>query len=126
MPRLTGQMLADVVLDAYIAMIPKTCGDATPLGQRPLSVLPVVCRIRVSARMGQLEGWFESWVLALDIEEVRTGAADSDVHLLVADVIKSFDTVDWEILDRVLSRSWVAGLVPQCSLQIPCSCSLTV
>ena len=63
--------------------------------------------------MGQLEDWFTSWVpdsvfsagsgrwsveawytSALDIEEVLTGAADSDVHLLVADVIKSFDTVD--------------------------------
>ena len=32
------------LLDAYIAMIPKTDGDATPLGQRPLSVLPVVYR----------------------------------------------------------------------------------
>ena len=30
----------DGLLDAYIAMIPKTDGDATPLGQRPLSVLP--------------------------------------------------------------------------------------
>ena len=85
LPRLTGQMLADVVQrkgvtagsvdgwgwrelkvlplswydelarilskvedtgvwpdgpDAYIAMIPKTDGDATPLGQRPLGVLP--------------------------------------------------------------------------------------
>ena len=27
--------------DACIAMIPKTDGDATPLGQRPLSVLPI-------------------------------------------------------------------------------------
>ena len=90
LPRLTGQMLADVVqregctagshdgwgwrefkvlpflwydelarilskveevgvwpdgfLDAYIAMIPKTDGEATPLGQRPLSVLPIVYR----------------------------------------------------------------------------------
>ena len=35
----------DGLLDAYIAMIPKTDGDATPLGQRPLSVLPVVYRI---------------------------------------------------------------------------------
>ena len=107
MPRLTGQMLADVVqrkgatagslegwgwrelkvlpvswydelariltkvedlgvwpdglLDAYIATIPKTDGDATPLGQRPLSVLPIVYRIWASARMGQLEGWFRSW-----------------------------------------------------------------
>ena len=40
---------------------------------------------------------------ALDIEEVLAGAADSDVHLFVADVVKSFDTVDRGILDRVLS-----------------------
>ena len=159
LPRLTGQMLADVVrrkgfsagsldgwgwrelkvlpvswydelariltkvedsgiwpdgpLDAYIAMIPKTDCDATPLGQRPLCVLPVVYRVCASARMSQLEDRFKSWVLesvfiagggrgsveawytsALDIEEVLTGATDSDVHLFVADVIKSFDTVD--------------------------------
>ena len=43
-------------------MIPKTDGDATPLGQRPLSVLPVVYRIWASARMSQLDGWFQSWV----------------------------------------------------------------
>ena len=100
----------DGLLDAYIAMIPKTDGDATPVGQRPLSVLPVVYRIWASARMVQLEGWFKSWVpdsvfsagggrgsveawytTALDIEEVLSGAADSHVHLFVADVIKSFD-----------------------------------
>ena len=28
------------LLDAYIAMVPKADGDSTPLGQRPLSVLP--------------------------------------------------------------------------------------
>ena len=90
----------DGLLDAYIAMIPKSDGDATPLGQRPLSVLPVVYRVWASARMGQLDGWFRSWVsdsifsagggcgsveawyaIALDIEEVFTGAADSHVHL---------------------------------------------
>ena len=43
-------------------MIPKTDGDATPLDQRPLSVLPVVYRIWAAARMGQLHGWFQSWV----------------------------------------------------------------
>ena len=32
----------DGLLDAYIAMIFKADGDATPLGQRPLSVLPGV------------------------------------------------------------------------------------
>ena len=35
----------DGSLDAHIAMIPKTDGDATPLGQRPLCVLPIVFRI---------------------------------------------------------------------------------
>ena len=64
--------------------------------------------------MGQLEDWFQSWVLpdsvfsagggrgsveawytsALDVEEVLTAATDSDVHLFVADVVKSFDTID--------------------------------
>ena len=151
----------DGLLDAYIAMIPKTDGDATPLGQRPLCLLPIVCRIWASARMVQLEGWFRSWVplgqrllsvlpvvyriwasarmgqledwfqswvpasvfsagggrgsveawytSSLDIEEVLTGAADSDVHLVVADVVRSFDTVDRRILDRVLSSLGLAG-----------------
>ena len=95
----------DGLLDAYIAMISKTDGDATPLGQRPLSVLPVVHRIWSSARMVQLEGRgsVEAWhATALDIEEVLTAAADSYVHLFVADVMKSFGTVDRGILDQVL------------------------
>ena len=50
------------LLDAYITMITKTDGDATPLGQRPLCVLPIVYRIWASARMGQLDGGFQSWV----------------------------------------------------------------
>ena len=110
------------LLDAYIALILKVGGDSTPLGQRPLSVLPVVHRIWASARMKQLEGWFQSWVsssvksagngrssveawytTALDIEEVLAGAVDTHVHIFVADVVKSFDTVDRCILDRVLS-----------------------
>ena len=100
-------------MDASITMIPKSDGDATPLGQRPLSVLPVVYRVWASTRMSQLDDWFRSWVpdsvfsagggrgsveawytSALDIEEVLSGASDSHVHLFVADVVKSFDTVD--------------------------------
>ena len=76
-------------------MILETDGDATLLGRRPLSVLSVVYRIRASARMGQLEDWFRSWVpdsvfsagggSSVDVvEEVLTGATDSDVHLFVA------------------------------------------
>ena len=109
-------------------MIPKTDGDATLQGQRPFNVLPIVYRIWASARMGQLDGWFRSWVpdsvfsagcgrgsvvawytSSLDIEEVLAGAADSHVHLVVADVIKSFDTVDRGILDRVLSSIGLPG-----------------
>ena len=42
------------LLDAYNAMIPEAVGDATPLDQRPLSILPVVYRMWASARMVQL------------------------------------------------------------------------
>ena len=58
--------------------------------QAPFLVLEVVA----------VEAWYTT---ALDIEEVLFCAADSDVHLFVADVIKSHDTVDRGILDRVLS-----------------------
>ena len=44
---------------------------------------------------GSVEAWYTS---ALDIEEVLAGAADSHVHLFVADVIKSFDTVDRSVV----------------------------
>ena len=103
----------------FFAMIPKVDGDATPLGQRPLCVLPVVYRFWASARMMQLEPWFKSWVphsvfsagngrssveawfsTALDIEECLAGGVEGDVHLFVADVVKSFDTVDRGVLDR--------------------------
>ena len=108
-----GGVWPEGLLDAYIAMIPKTDGDATPLGQRPLCVLPVVYRLWASVRMLHLESWFRSWVpdsvfsagggrssvdawftTALDIEECLAGGVESEVHLLVADVVKSFDTVD--------------------------------
>ena len=91
-------------------------------------MLPIVYRIWASARMVQLEGWFKSWVpdsvfsagggrgsveawytSALGIEEVLSSATDSHVHLFVADVVKSFDTVDRRILDRVLSSLGLPG-----------------
>ena len=80
------------LLDAYISLIPKIDGNAIHLGQRPLCVLPIAYRIWASARMEQLEEWFQSWVpdsvfsagfgrssveawytTALDIEEVLSG-----------------------------------------------------
>ena len=63
-----------------------------------------------------MKSWFESWVpesvfsagggkssveawysTTLDLEESLSGALDSDVHIFVADVVKSFGTVDREI-----------------------------
>ena len=118
----------DGLLDACIAMIPKADGDSTPLGQRPLCVLPITYRLWASARLGHLEEWFRSWVpdsvfsagggrssveawysTAIDIEESLAGVLGSDVHIFVADVIKSFDTVDRGILDYILSRLGLPG-----------------
>ena len=112
------------------------CHD-TPLGHWPLSVLPTVYRVWASARMVQLDGCFKSWVpdsvfsagsgrgsveawyaSALDIEEV-TGASDSDIHLFVADVTKSFDTVDRRILDRVLSCLGLPGCFRHAYFEYP-------
>ena len=76
-----------------------------------------------SVRMLQLEDWFRSWVqdsvfsagggrgsvdawysTALDFEEVLSGLSESHGHVFVADVVKSFDTVDRGILDFVLGQ----------------------
>ena len=70
------------------------------------------------------KGWFDSWVpdsvfsagngrssdgglvfyCIWTLEESLSGAVDSEVHICVADVVKSFDTVDRGVLDYVLSR----------------------
>ena len=111
------------LLDVYIAVIPKSDGDSTPLGQRPLSVLPVVYRLWASLRLGHLREWVGEWFpksvlslgnglssveawfsAALNIEEVLSGAGDDQLHVMVADVVKSFDTVDRSILDCTLGR----------------------
>ena len=55
--------------------------------------------------------WKLGLLPAIDIEEVLSGVGQGDVHVVVADVIKSFDTVDRGILDRVLSSLGLPGLV---------------
>ena len=82
-------------------------------------------RLWASLRLGHLREWVEEWFLrsvfslgnglssveawfstALDIEEVLSGAGADQ---LVADVIKSFDTVDRSILDCALGRLGLPG-----------------
>ena len=98
------------LLDAEIVMIPKADGDSTPLGQRPLSVLPVVYRLWASLRLGYLREWVEGWLLPsvfsllLWILRRFSGTGGDQLHVMVADVIKSFDTVDRSILDCALGR----------------------
>ena len=41
----------DGLLDACMVTIPKAEGNATPLGQRPFSVLPIVYRLWATARL---------------------------------------------------------------------------
>ena len=48
-----------------------------------------------------MDNWYST---ALDFEEVLSGVSESHVHVLVADVVKSFDTVDHGVLDLVLGR----------------------
>ena len=81
----------------------------------------------------KIEDWFRSWVpdsvfgagggrssveawytTALHIEEALSGTTDSDIHQFVADVVKSFDTVERGILGRVFEQSGFACLVPSC------------
>ena len=53
-----------------------------------------------------MEAWFST---ALDIEEVLAGTGGDQLHVMVADVIESFDTVDRSILDCTLSRLGLPG-----------------
>ena len=78
----------DGLLDAYVAMIPKSGGDATPLGQRPLCVLPVVYRVWASARMMQLEPWFKSWVPS-SVKSAGGGRSSVDAWFLLPWILRS-------------------------------------
>ena len=49
--------------------------------------------------LSSVEAWFST---ALDIEEVLSGTGGDQLHVMVADVIKSFYTVDRSILDCAL------------------------
>ena len=45
--------------------------------------------------LGVVEGLWKAWYsTALDFEEVLSGLNESQVHVFVADVVKSLDTVD--------------------------------
>ena len=86
-------------------------------------MLPVVYRLWASLRLGHLREWVEGWLpksvyssgnglssveawfsTALDIEDVLSGTGGDQLHVMVADVIESFDTVDRSVWDCALGR----------------------
>ena len=56
---------------------------------------------RLGNGLSSVEAWFST---ALDIEDVLSGTGGGQLHVMVADVIKSFDTVDRSIMDCTLGR----------------------
>ena len=112
LPRLTVQVLADVVQRK----------GATAGGQRPLSVLPVVYRswdLRAGFRLGfpvlfivlVMVGFLcrLGTLLLLILKRFLLVLLTLMFTFFVADVVKSFDTVDCGILDCVLSRLGLPG-----------------
>ena len=59
------------------------------------------CVYSLGNGLSSVEAWFST---ALDIEEVLSGTGNDQLHVMVAGVIKSFDTVDRSILDCALGR----------------------
>ena len=107
----------DGLLDAYIAMIPKIDSDATPLGQRPLSVLPIVYRVWASTRVVQLCGWFWSWVLSSifsawgrrgSVEAWYISALDIEEVLLII-IFISFSLMWLSLSMRLIGGSWIGS-----------------
>ena len=66
----------------------------------------------------------------MDFEEVLSGLSESHVHVFVADVVKSFDTVGRGILDFVLGRLgfpvWFVGFILVTTLMFVLGLSLLV
>ena len=51
--------------------------------------------------VSSVDAWYST---TIDIEEVLSNTRRGDFRIFVADVVKSFDTVDWDILDCALGR----------------------
>ena len=91
-------------------MIPNTHGDSTPLGQRLLSVLPIVYRIWASARMDQLDGWFKFWVpdsvfsAGVVVDRLRLG-------ILLLLILRKFLLVLLIPMSTFLSLMWLSLLI---------------
>ena len=64
--------------------------------------------------VGGLVSVVGAWILSI----VLVVVAVSDVHLFVVDVIKSFDTADRRVFDRVLSCLGLPACLLDCDLRL--------
>ena len=103
----------------------------TPLGHRPLSVLPIVYRLWASVRVSHIQALFDSsvpdsvfragkevssvdawYASTLGIEETLLEASEDVTDIFfVADAVESFDTVDRGIWDCASQSGGVACMV---------------
>ena len=98
----------DGLLDAYIAMIPRLMVVLLLLDKGLSAFFLLSLVIWASARMGQLDGWFRSWVpdsvFSVGREGERRGGRSSvEAWYATALDIDKVLTVDRGILDCVLS-----------------------
>ena len=96
-----------------MVVIPKTEGNATPLGQRLLSVLPIVNRLRAIVRLEHPQAWCDSW-LPQSVISAGTGGSSGDAwystFLDIEEAVgKSFGAVDRNIFDCVLLSVGLPG-----------------
>ena len=129
------------VLDAYIEMIPKVDGDAAPLDSRPLCeclwctgswllfgwvtlrsgfVLVCVTLFTVLGGGGDAARLRLGTSRPFGIEEVLSGVVEGDLSFFVADVVRSFDTVDRGVLDRVLSGKGLPAWLRHVHFELSC------
>ena len=115
------------LLDAYIDLIPRLMENLLLWGRGLCVHFLLFTDSGLQFGWG-LTGWCQSWMpdsvfsdgggrssvetwysTALEIEEALVSQGDFHVHLFVADVVKSFDTVDRGVLDFVLGRLGLPG-----------------
>ena len=101
-----------------MVMIPEAEVGTSPSGQRPLSIVYIQTLgagcdswlppsvFSAGKSRSSVDAWYST---SLDIEEAVSGVVDGEVHLFVADVVTSFDAVDRNILDCVLSSLGLPG-----------------
>ena len=101
----------DGLLDTYIAMIPKADGDSTPLGQRPLCVLPIAYRLWASVRLLHLGEWLGLGCLTL-FSALAGGVVPLRPGILRLLIVRNPCLVPWILMSISLWRMSSSPFIP--------------